>query len=340
MRTELPQVEPRIPSVRILVRPENVQGLQIQIDGQPMSTALVGVQRPTDPGPHTIVAYAPGYARVTQRIAIQERENRDVGLTLERANGVVYGAPPAYQPYPPAVQPAQPAPMPGAPPAFQPTYGPAYAAPPVYEAPPEQRPASGGFMLGVDVGLLFPGGQVSQSTGGADTSLGAFTSTGGAVGVNAGFRFVRRLYLGFNFQHGFLGSGNASSFAPAGTSLSASSNTNYAGLTFAYMSNPDGAVGFYGEIGAGYRTLDSTITTTSSYTQTLKGGDLTLGALHIRAGDWVRLIPKISVAGGQFDSASCSGDCTNVSSGSITATDTHSFIFLGVTGYVDFARKH
>src|SRR5580700_5202438 len=33
---ELTQVEPRLPSIRLLVHPENVQGLTIQIDGQPM----------------------------------------------------------------------------------------------------------------------------------------------------------------------------------------------------------------------------------------------------------------------------------------------------------------
>jgi hypothetical protein len=334
--TELTQVEPRLPSIRVVVRPENLQGLQVQVDGQPMSIALVGVQRPTDPGNHTVTVYAPGYARANQRVALQERENRDVTIALQASSGVVYGATPPYQPYPPAVQPAQPAPQYAPAPA---PYGapPPYGPPPAYEVPEERRPAAGGFMLGADLGVLFPGGNTGTVGGGSDTSVSSFASTGGAIGINAGFRFVRRLYLGIDIQHGFLGTGNGT----AGTT--SSSNTNFYALNFAYLSNPDGVVGFYGELGVGYRTLtnDTTPSGGAETSTTLKGGDVSLGiGMHIHVGEWVRLIPKISVSGGQFDSASCNGsNCASGNNTTISDTDAHSFVFLGVTGMVDFARK-
>jgi hypothetical protein len=280
----------------------------------------VGVQRPTDPGNHTVTVYAPGYARANQKIALQERETRDVTVALQASSGIVYGAAPPYQPYVPAVQPAQPAPQ------YAPAPAP-YGPPPAYEVPEARRPAAGGFMLGADLGVLLPGGNTG-TIGGSDTSVSSFASTGGAVGIDAGFRFVRRLYLGIDIQHGFLGSGSGAT---------SSSSTNLYALDFAYLSNPDGFVGFYAELGVGYRTL-----TNGENSTTFKGGDVSLGiGMHIHVGEWVRLIPKISVSGGQFDSASCnnSSACAGSNNVTISDTDAHSFVFLGVTGMVDFARK-
>ena len=62
------------------------------------------------------------------------------------------------------------------------------------------------------------------------------------------------------------------------------------------------------------------------------GGEVSLGVgVHIKIGDWVRLIPKASISAGQF---------SNDSAGSIGSPDTHEFILIGVTGFVDFAKKH
>ena len=77
-------------------------------------------------------------------------------------------------------------------------------------APSDRRPATGGFMMGPSLGLMFPGGQYAQSTGGEDTSMRALAGTGAGLGVEAGFRFARRLYLGFVYDHAFLSGGNAS----------------------------------------------------------------------------------------------------------------------------------
>jgi PEGA domain len=333
---ELTQVEPRLPSIRVLVRPDSVQNISVQVDGQAMSAALVGVQRPTDPGQHTVVVSAPGYAKASQRVALQEKENRDLTFVLQPSNGIIYGAAPTYAP---PVQTAQPAPSSAPPP---PPYGaPApYNAPPEYPAPNERRPATGGFMMGPSLGFVVPGGSLTQSSG-TNTSLGSVSGTGGALGAEAGFRFVRRLYLGIVFQHGFLSTGSASSNASSGVAVTATASDNYYGLNFAYISHPEG-LAFYGEVGGGLRTL--TVGASSSagnLSQTYSGGEVSIGVgMHIKLGDWVRLIPKISVSGGQFSSTSCSGSTCPGGSTSTTNADTHTFVFIGVTGFVDFARKH
>ncbi len=329
---ELTQVEPRLPSIRLIVHPENVQNLAVQVDGQPMSSALVGVQRPTDPGQHVIVVSAPGYLKMSQRIALQEKENRDINFTLQASNGIVYGTAPAG--YPPQVQPAQPAPQ------YSPAPPPYGSAPPEYKAPDENRPASGGFMMGPSLGVVLPGG----STAGGD-QFSNIASPGAGVGVEAGFRFVRRLYLGAVYQHGFLSAANAQAVALGSAAVTTTVGTNYFGLNFAYISHPEG-VAFYGEIGGGFRTFSNTQTATdnsASASTTLAGGELSIGVgLHLKFGDWIRVIPKVSVSGGQFGTLSCNqtGSATCPTTGTITNTDTHTFVFLGVTGFIDFARKH
>jgi hypothetical protein len=315
---ELPQVEPRIPSIRLFVRPANLQNLQILVDGQPMSSALVGVQRPTDPGTHVVSVAAPGYMRSEQRVILHERENKDVTANLPVASGVTYTPPP------PVVAPTANPPGPPGPPGPPPPPPP---APPMYatatETPPT-REVRGGFMLGLTVGALLPGANLVQGQ-----PVSNVASSGAAIGIDGGFRFVKKLYLGLAYEHGFLGSGNAISNGIT----SASASSDYIGLDFVFLSNPDG-LAFYGDIGAGYRALSTSTTDVNGNVTsiTYSGGEGTLGVgIHFKLGDWVRLIPRVSVSAGQFSSAS---------NGSIVSGDTHSFVLIGVTGFVDFARKH
>ncbi len=155
---ELTQVEPRIPSIRLFVKPPNLQGLNIQIDGQAMSAALVGVQRPTDPGTHVVSVSAPGYMRSEQKVILREKENKDVTANLPTAGGIMYAPPPATAPvqtsHPPPTLPRSQSPPP---------------PPPMYGAPPEDtahKPANGGFMLGVTAGGQVPAGNLRPGDAG------------------------------------------------------------------------------------------------------------------------------------------------------------------------------
>ncbi len=235
---ELSQVEPRIPSIRLFVKPANLTNLQILIDGQAMSNALVGVQRPTDPGAHSIALLAPGYARADQQVVLKEKETKDVVFNLGGSPGTYYAPVPAPAPSP-AVAPN--AAQPATPPA-QYNYQPMPPAPPPPERP-EHEPARGGFMLGGTLGVLLPGGNLRSGTGVATVAGG-----GAGVALNGGFRFARHFYIGLTYEHGFLSAGSAAAAAGATSSV----DSNYIGVDFDVISNPDG-VGFYGDIGAGYR---------------------------------------------------------------------------------------
>jgi hypothetical protein len=322
---ELSQVEPRIPAIRVIVRPNVTPNMTIQIDGQAMSAALVGVQRPTDPGPHSVVLLAPGYARAEQRIVLKEKETKDVAFNLGGATvGGYYAPPPAPTPTAQSTPPAPPAyPVPSSEP------------PPA----PEHHEATGGFLLGASVGALIPSGTLY-----AGTSANTMAGPGVSVAVDGGFRFVRRLYFGLTYQHGFLSAGSTLTGFPQGGSANAESN--YLGANFAVMSNPDG-VGFYGEIGAGIHWLNLSVSGGTASSQTLQGGEFLLGAgVHFKIGDWVRLIPLATLTAGQFSTSNCSGNFSTVtpnecnSDGSIQGSAAHLFFFIGATAFVDFARKH
>ncbi len=359
---ELTQVEPRVPSLKLHVKPDNATNLSVQIDGQPMSAALVGVSRPINPGAHTVSVYAAGFGKAEQQITVKEKEQKDLTLTLQPTSGVVYGPSPTPAPLP---SPVTAGPVPPPPPAYG-ANGPASKAgesqspeapaPPVYEAPGQakKRGGSTSFMFGPRLGVAIPGGNLVQNVSSSD-----LFGPGGAFGVEVGLRFVRVLYAGLVVDHAVLSKGSAIDAAAGtlatGNSLTTSGSTSYVGLHLAYISNPEG-LGFYGELGVGYRWLTRSARVSSAdgvsfsdFNETLKGTDYTLGAgVHLKPADWLRIIPKITVSAGTFKTSdqSCTQagaiTCQNgpgTASGDITNTDTHTMVFLGVSGFIDLGRR-
>jgi hypothetical protein len=334
---ELAQLEPRIPSIKVIVRPQAPMNTTVKIDDTSISAALIGVARPTNPGKHTVVLLAPGYSQAEQAVTLEEHQTKDVAFNL--------GAPGTYAPMAPATPPPTYAQQPPpAQPYYPPMNGEGY---PPMAPPPEKQEARGGFMLGVNGGVLIPAGNVFQGL-----SLGNLAGGGGAIGLDAGFRFVKRLYIGLSYEHGFLGAGNT---VTSGSSQggSASVDSNYIGVDFAVITNPNGAA-FYGKLGAGYRYLDIGVSGTSAdYSVTFQGAEVSLAAgVALKLGQWVRLIPEASVNVGTFASENCGGQAGNTqangnpvvgwnpSCSSITNGDTHEFVLLGAKMFIDFARKH
>jgi hypothetical protein len=78
---ELAQLEPRIPRLTVRVFGQNIQNLQVLIDGQPLNLALLGAPRPIDPGTHKIVATAIGLA-AEQTVEVKEHEQKEVKLQM------------------------------------------------------------------------------------------------------------------------------------------------------------------------------------------------------------------------------------------------------------------
>ena len=330
---ELAQVEPRIPTVKIDVAPQNVANLQVQIDGAAMNTALVGVSRPINPGAHKIAVFAPGYARQEVALAIKEREAKQLPVTLQAQGGVVYtpGVPP---PVAPPEQPPPPAYTTEPPPADQ------------QQWTAEKKTSTLALMAGLRVGVMFPVGTVAKSatTGGSDLAMSDVATTGGAVGIEGGLRFARRFYVGLGFEHGFYGKGNKADAETVGNATgttSTSVSSNLIDIRAAYISNPDG-VGFYGELGLGYRWLvassdySGSDLTTGTYSAVVHGAELEAGAgVYIKAGKFLRFIPKVSFGIGAFNKADASTPATTVS-GDIDNTAFHTFVFLGLGGFYNY----
>lgn len=146
-------------------------------------------------------------------------------------------------------------------------------------AAPAPEPANGGLMIGGSVGYL----------AGTPQNEDMATTSGPYVGLNAGFRFVRHLYLGGVYQHGFIGGEMINPGGPAGYAgpVNNSANTNYVGVNLAYISNPDG-FGFFGELGGGYRNIHlswQAEASTPLQSATHQGGEVALGVgLHVKMG--------------------------------------------------------
>jgi hypothetical protein len=81
-RATLEQALPRIAKVRIdVVGPTDAS---VTVDGAPVPAAAIGVERPFDPGAHTIEATATGWKSTSTHVQIAEGGTQTVTLTLER----------------------------------------------------------------------------------------------------------------------------------------------------------------------------------------------------------------------------------------------------------------
>jgi hypothetical protein len=121
-RQELDALEPRIPGVIISLA--GATSATVTIDGVPVSSAVLGVNRPLDPGKHTIRATKEGFVTAEVSVTAMERKAERVTLTLDRAP-------------PPPLAGAEPSPRPAPTPPLQP----AVNAAPVPIAPPPAPPA-------------------------------------------------------------------------------------------------------------------------------------------------------------------------------------------------------
>ncbi len=98
-KAELAQISPRLPTIRITTTPDKIANLQLKIDDQIVNASLVGVPRAVNPGTHKVVAMAPGYSNAEQTVTVQEKDARDVPLTLARGAGPTpVGNTTTYQP--------------------------------------------------------------------------------------------------------------------------------------------------------------------------------------------------------------------------------------------------
>jgi len=80
--SELPALEPRIPTLTVKIKGNDGKPVTVTIDGKNMPPALVGAPRPTDPGEHKLQAGAAGMASDIATIVLKEGARETVTLEL------------------------------------------------------------------------------------------------------------------------------------------------------------------------------------------------------------------------------------------------------------------
>lgn len=84
---ELQQLEPRIPSLRIDVSPADAPGLRLKLDGELLSSVVIGINRPTNPGKHTVEVSANGFDPASATVELSQGGKQTVTLRLKARPG-------------------------------------------------------------------------------------------------------------------------------------------------------------------------------------------------------------------------------------------------------------
>jgi hypothetical protein len=321
-KAELAQIEPRVPKLVVQVSPAS-SNVQMQIDGQTVSGALVGEPLPLDPGVHKVRVFAPGFASSEQDAVLKEHETTTVIANL-RPTANAAPAPAQTLPSPASTAGTGTVSATGAaPPSTPPPYIPPPTAPVTdKEMALARAPSRAGLLFGGHFGWGVATGAFPFDNGQRIDASTVAGSGGLAWGLDAGFRFARHWYAGLAVEHAELGHGNLSN---APTVSDASSSTTLFGVAFGFIANPDHA-SFYGQIGAGTRWFSFTETANSAQRNaSFNAAELMLGAgVWLPVGRSVRLLPEATLGWGAFDVAASGGG---------TTTQAHVFWLLGMAGY-------
>ena len=89
---ELQTLEPKIPSLRIDVAPANAAGIQLKLDGEPLSAVVVGINRPTNPGKHTVEVTATGFETASGSVELAHGVKQAISLQLKPKPGMTAAA--------------------------------------------------------------------------------------------------------------------------------------------------------------------------------------------------------------------------------------------------------
>ncbi len=288
--TELSQLEPRIPSLKLEIEPANVDGLKITIDGEQVPSAVLGVDRPANPGSHDIQVSAPGYAAAQQTVQLGEHENKPVQIKLQASAGAA----------PVVAPPPGPAPS-GTPPPSNPP--PADTS----KGEPAPTPAKVGFMVGLRLGVTVPGGDLLKGTN-ASVAMSDYAKPGGGGEIHGGIRFAKYftpvLFVGASVLKPGSYFDNIS--ATPGTNVTTTITSTSGGIGL-MVGTPRGKPGFFGELDWVPLSLISAKSEISplscSATETLSGNALRLaGGGVIPIANLLHLTPMLGVEFGSYTS--------------------------------------
>jgi hypothetical protein len=83
---------PKIAHLTVSVTPADAKP-QVSVAGVSIPAALIGAERPTDPGTHEIVVSAPGYLEQKQTVTLAEGGSQEVSIKLEKDPNAAVAAP-------------------------------------------------------------------------------------------------------------------------------------------------------------------------------------------------------------------------------------------------------
>ena len=310
-QAELPALKARIPSLRVTVKPgpQQVQNLQVNVNGVNMPNELLGIARPLNPGTYRFSAQAVGWSTSAPiDVPLGEKEQKSVELTLVQVQGggavVVAPPPPPYN-----------------------------AGGPNPDRPARPRssggPTSAGMLFGLHGGAVIPTGEVSNNQ-----KIENFATAGGGGGLDLYVRLARMLLLGATFDYASLGAPKSVN-GVTGT-FDASAHTSYVGVNLGIVPNVD-KVSFIGDLGVGSRSATLKLTRGAvSDESSVSGLEFALSAgISIPAGP-IRLVPKLGLGVGAFSSVKANGVSQD-----IPDTSTHTFVLLGLAALysLDFGAK-
>jgi hypothetical protein len=152
----LDTAKPQIANVMITIRAPNGVEPVVTIDGQQVPPAVLGGDRPTDPGEHVIEASAPGYLKASSKFTIAAGRKQSIELELIRDPSAPIAPPPEAGPT-----------------------GPGGEATPGGDAPP-----SVGSSESVDIGTA------GDRTPNRTAAYVSWVLGGVALGVGAGFGYI------------------------------------------------------------------------------------------------------------------------------------------------------
>ncbi|MCC6646077.1 MAG: hypothetical protein IT374_10960 [Polyangiaceae bacterium] len=182
---ELAELEPKVPLLTLTVEPSTAKDLVVKIDGVAIPAALIGVERPTNPGAHEVEVSATGFETGRLTVSLTAGARRAEKITLKAGGAGIAVVPP-----PPAGQPATPPPQ-------QP------AGEQVSQPPPPPPPSSvderKGLMLRFGVGGGSVNSEMKVKQGSTSVDLGKFGGLGPSLEFSLGGTVARGVVLGGSF---------------------------------------------------------------------------------------------------------------------------------------------
>jgi len=291
-KVELAELEPKIPTLRVVLNPEAAHGVRVFINEQELPRAAVGIERLSDPGAHKVEVRMEGAASKEQTITLRESAKEEV--VFEFLKSAVAASNPAKVVAKSELK--------------------AEAAN-VVEANTthsEKKPFQLEYLVGLRLGISVPGGSVAGpgSVLANELKMDQIADAGGGLELRGGVRFHPRLaavaYLDASSLKG--GSGGL----PEGlTPPKGSASWTNLGLGMVLSTDP-GEFGGFGEMELAYGWMQSALEfrDTCKFTLGLRGPGLRIGGgLNIPTKVIGTLTPVLLATLGQFGNYTASNSC-------------------------------